>query len=242
MRIRDPQLASALGGLLALVVGIALVPVREHVAAGTIALALALVVAVAARYGDRPGGITAAITAALVFDFAHTRPYASLKISSTDDMLTTLVLLLVGLVVGGLAAEAGRARDRAINGRTDAASLARVLGVAGMASAEDVELSVRAELLEILRLDDCWFTTDEVRLPELDRSGALPGGVFRFADDGFELPAGGIAIAVEAHGTRYGTLVCSPVPGRGIGVEQRRSAAALGHVLGLALAARTPTE
>ena len=242
VRIRGEQLAMALGALVAFGTGIALVAVRGHVAPSTVALALALVVAVAARYGARPGGLGAAVTAALIFDFVHTKPYLSLKISSTDDTVTTVALLLVGLVVGGLAAEAGRAQERAVNGRTDAASLARVLGVAGSTLVEDVEMVVRAELLDMLALDDCRFTTDDVPLPELDRSGALPGGVFRFVDDGFELPRSGIAIPVEARGERFGTIACSPVAGRGIAVEQRRSAAALAHVLGLAIAAHTRTD
>jgi hypothetical protein len=194
-----------------------LVSVRGEVHSEAIALVLAVTVAVAGRVGGRAGGIAAALMAATAFNFFHTRPYLSLKIDDADDVLTTLLLLVVGLVVGGLSARVDasrRAPDRA---------LARVLKVAMDGDRDDVEMSVRAELLEILQLKECWFATGEVNLPELTPHGRLS-----------EL---GVAIPVDAPGRHFGQLVCIPMPDSGVSVADRRAAIALAEVLGLSLGA-----
>ena len=54
-----------------------------------------------------------AVVAALCFDFFFTRPYYSFTINRRDDVETTVVLLVVGLVVGELVVRAWRSRDLA---------------------------------------------------------------------------------------------------------------------------------
>jgi hypothetical protein len=216
-RRRDPELAVALSALAALAVAIALVSVRGEVHSEAIALVLAVTVAVAGRVGGRAGGIAAALMAATAFNFFHTQPYLSLKIDDADDVITTILLLVVGLVVGGLSARVDasrRAPDRA---------LARVLKVAMEGDRDDVELSVRAELLEILQLKECWFATDNVDLPVLTPHGRLPDR--------------GVTISVDAPGRHFGQLVCIPTPEAGVGDAERRAAIALAEVLGLSLGA-----
>ena len=66
-------------------------------------LVLVVVVVVAAVTGGRVAGAVAAITAALSFDFFHTTPYLSLTMDSSDDVETTVLLLIVGVVVGTIA-------------------------------------------------------------------------------------------------------------------------------------------
>lgn len=240
MRFREPGFAVPLGAFVALGAGAALVAVRGEVSQTVVALALGVTVAVAGQLLGRAGGVAAAVGAGVMFDFAHTRPYLSLKIADGTDVLATVLLVVLGLLVGGLAARLGDARERAADGATDAASLARVLRVAGRSIPEDVELSVRAEMLSLLPLQDCWFSDGAVRLPELGPDGSLPGNVFRMRPGGFELPLDGFVVPVEAHGERLGSMVCVPIAGVGVGADRCRSASALGRVLGLAIAATPP--
>jgi hypothetical protein len=214
MTKRDPELAVAAGGLAALVVAFAMVMVRGEVHSEVTALVLALTVAVAGRVGGRPGGISAALVAATSFNFFHTEPYLSLKIHDPDDILTTVLLLVVGLVVGGLSAR--------VDASVGDGAVARVLTVAMQGDHDDVELSVRAELLQVMHLRECWFADGPVAYPELTTRGPLP-------DEG-------VVISVDAPGRHFGHLVCIPTPDAGATPAERRAAIALAEVLGLSLA------
>jgi hypothetical protein len=214
---RDPELAVAASALAALAVAFALVTVRGEVHSEAIALVLAVTVAVAGRCGGRSGGIAAALTAATAFNFFHTQPYPSLKIDNADDVLTTVLLLVVGLVVGGLSSRVDDVR------RAPDSAVTRVLTVAMEGDHADVESSVRAELLTVLDLRECWFETGQVDLPALASRGRIPDG--------------GIAISVDAPGRHFGHLVCIPSPESGASVADRRAAVALAEVLGLTLGA-----
>lgn len=229
------DLALPLGGLASLGTAGLLVGVRGEIAPAVTALVLAAVVALTGRVGGRAAGVTAAIVAALSFDFMHTKPYLSLKIANRNDILITVLLLVVGLIVGGLAARADRDRRRAHSARLDPGGLERVLHVARTSDTDDVQLAVRAELIGMMSLQDCWFTTDAVLLPTLGEHGELTTPTLRYTHDGFELPREGIAIEVATSGTTYGYLVCRPTPGEGVSLEKRRVAVELANVLGLAL-------
>lgn len=233
------DLALPLGGLATIGVAGLLVGVRGEIDPAITALVLAVVVALSGRFGGRAAGVTAAVVAAASFDFMHTKPYLSLKISDATDILITVLLLIVGLIVGGLAARAGRDRRRAYAALNDPNGLERVLHIARTSSADDVQMAVRAELLGMMNLQDCWFTTDAVLLPKLTDRGALEASELRYTHDGFELPRTGIAIEVAAYGQRCGYLVCQPTPGAGVSLEKRRVAVELANVLGLALRSKS---
>ena len=177
-----------------------------------VVLVLALTVVMAGRFGGRAGGIAAALMAAATFDFFHTEPYLSLRIDKADDIGATFVLLAVGLVAGGLSARASRDRHIATDREVDADAVSRVLGVAGERPAADVEYAVRAELLTLLNLSDCWFTREPVALPALGPNGSLSTSHMVHRGDGFELPPDGVLMPVTARGERFGSLVCMPVP------------------------------
>lgn len=228
--------AAALAPLATFAVAAALVGVRGEVRPEVTAVALAATVALAGRFGGRRGGVLAAVMAAVSFDFMHTRPYLSLKITNGDDVLLTILLLVVGLIVGGLAGNAAedrrRARDR---GKPD--GLSRVLASVRDGDPADVQLAVRAELLGLLELQDCWFTPDSVSLPVIGPWGELDLRVKRFRRGGFELPEDGVAVLVAAYGRRFGYVVCQTSRGVGVSIDARRIAAGLGEVLGMAMSA-----
>lgn len=237
----DPGFTVPIAALLPLVAGGLLVGVRGEVRPEVVALALALTVAVGGRIGGRAGGVAGALMATASFDFFHTEPYRSLKIARANDLWTALVLLAVGLVVGGLSGRVARERRRRSGRTVGTAALSRVLAVAEAGHADDVELSVRAELLEILGLQDCWFTTGSVELPVMDDDGEIAVPFKYLRPGGFELPADGFAIPVSWHHRRFGYLVGVPVPIVGISVERRRVAVAMAEILALAVAAEPAT-
>ena len=219
------ELPIPIAGLAAFGVAGALVGVRGVVHPEVTALVLAATVVLFGRIGGRAAGVSAAVFAALSFDFLHTRPYLSLKIANANDLLITALLLVVGIVVGGMAG----------TGRAQSGGLQRVLDVARHGQPEDVHLTVRAELLGLLGLRDCWFTTDPVPLPVLGARGELVTSRLRYTRDGFELPRDGIAIEVAAFGRTHGYLICYPTAGVGATPEARRAAVELANVLGIAM-------
>lgn len=233
------DLAIPLGGLTSLGVAGLLVGVRGEIRPEVTALVLAAIVALAGRLGGRRAGIVSAVVAAMSFDFMHTKPYLSLKIADGSDVLITILLLIVGLIVGGLAARADRDERQVHAARTEPGRLERVLHVARTGTPDDVRLAVHAELLGLLHLQDCWFTADAVELPLLGDRGELTTSDFRFTHDGFELPRGGIAIEVASYGRTFGYLVCQPTPGAGVNLERRRLAVELANVLGLAMSTKS---
>ena len=232
---REPQLMLPVAMGLPLVVAMALVGVRGEVATEVIALVLALTVVAGGLLAGRVGGVTSALIAAVSFDFFFTQPYLSLKIGNGNDAATTLLLVGVGLLVGATAQQ-GRRRQSALG--HDPSALLRVLGVAAEGCAEDVELSIRAELLRLLQLQDCWYTREPVTLTLLD-----PAGRIRISDTVAQagdaaLPLEGVSIPVVWSDHRYGHLVAVPIAGRVTSASARRVAVAMAQTLGLSLAAQ----
>ena len=76
------------------------------------ALVLMIVVVVVAAIGGRAAGMITALAAVLSFDFFHTRPYLSLTIDSRDDIETTILLLVAGIIVGTVASSGRRGASK----------------------------------------------------------------------------------------------------------------------------------
>jgi len=236
MRLHEePGIAVPFVALATLGIAGLMVSVRGEVQPEVTALVLATTVAIGARIGGRAAGIASAIMAATAFDFFHTQPYLSLKISDGNDVLATFLLLAVGVVVGGLSARATADRRTVEAYGDQGAMVRRVLRVAIDGNAEDVEMAVRAELTELLRLRDCSYTTQVTDLPALGPSGTLLDAELRYHAEGFELPRNGFVIPVDGFGHHFGNLVCRPEPEVGLDVTNRRTAVALAEVFGLVL-------
>ncbi len=84
----------------------ALVSVRGTVPNTDIALLITGAVLIVAASGRRSAAAIAALSAAVSFDYFHTLPYHSLTIANRNDALATLVLGLLALAVGQIAAQA----------------------------------------------------------------------------------------------------------------------------------------
>ena len=84
----------------------ALVTVRGSVHNTDIALLITGAVLVVALSGRRSAAAVAALSAAISYDYFHTVPYHSLVIANRNDAVATIVLGLLALVVGQIAARA----------------------------------------------------------------------------------------------------------------------------------------
>jgi two-component system sensor histidine kinase KdpD len=97
------------GGVLgAVVLGMALAPLRDVTSASNLAFAFVVLVILVAELGGRGPALATALVSALSLDFFLTEPYLRLSIAKTDD-----VVAFFGLVVCGLVAAAFGTRREA---------------------------------------------------------------------------------------------------------------------------------
>lgn len=229
----------AAGGLGSLFVAAGLVGVRGEIANVNVALILVLVVLGASTVGGRTAGAMSGLVAATAFDFFHTRPYGSLKVAGANDLFTTLLLLVAGLVMGNVAERSSRFKARL---RDDQRHLRRLHRVAGLAASgdedeRDLVLTVTAELMDTLGLQDCSFETPPfvTELPFLEPDGSISGHHHGHA--GLELPTDGVDLRVAGRRGTVGRFILVPGSEQTVSTERLIVAVALAHELGLAFAA-----
>jgi hypothetical protein len=225
--------------VLPLVVSVALLPARGHLDSSDNALILVVVIVAVASTGRRAAAAVAALVAALSFDFFLTRPYYSLRISHHSDLVTEVLLLVVGLAVGELAARGRSQRDAADQGRQQLALLHSVTELA--ATGQDAELVVAAassELRQLLELRDCRFTE---QIPAGATARVTPAGEVvvgreRWSTDALGLPTRSVDLPVRNGGWLLGHFVLTPTPGRPVSRERLLVAVAIADQVGSALA------
>ncbi|RZB18694.1 DUF4118 domain-containing protein [Streptomyces sp. F001] len=230
-------LTSAL--LAPLLVALALVPIRPHVSSANLALILVVVVVAVAALGSRLAGVLAALSAAAWFDFFLTRPYQRFTISDGDDIVTTILLLAVGVAVSQLAAHA---RTLKLVTVTDAAHLARIHETACLvqagASPYDVVDQVRQQLVEILGLRGCRFEHGTLlgRHPRLEQDGSLIVGRAHWDLDKDGWPGEEIELRASVGGRYLGRFMLQPEPGAVVPpLQTRLVAVSLADHVGAAL-------
>jgi hypothetical protein len=227
------------GAVIVLGVAIAFVPVRGEVGNVNVALALAVIVVASGALGRRLGGAVTAAVAALAFAFLHTRPYDELRITALRDVITVLLLFVLGVMAGDLSARLHRARRT----RPDIGQLRRLHRVASRAAlgdtTEDLTLQVCAEMIDLLSLQDCWFEPAPflAELPQLAHDGDLGPPVCPAVDDGSRLPESAASIVIDLRGEVVGRFVLAVTPGASVPIERRMVATALADQLRVALAA-----
>jgi hypothetical protein len=201
------------------------------------ALILMIVVVAVAALGGRVAGIITALAAVVSFDFFHTQPYLSLAIDSRDDVETTIILLVAGVLVGTLASWGRQARHLASDARSEINRIHHVAEVAATGAEVATVIGVaQDELRTLLTLQVCRFEAipydDEVHRPRLGRNGSLElQPMVRFARvghrTGFELPEEGVDLPVLARGREIGRFVMIPTSGVPASLEERVVAIAI---------------
>jgi hypothetical protein len=215
---------AAVGSLGAVFTAAALVGVRGDIQNANVALILVLFVVLGAVTGGRGAAAISAFAAAIAFDFFHTKPYNSLKIRDGNDLLTTVLLLAVGLAIGEIAIRAQRIHAQREDEQRQLRRMRRVAGLAARGEGvDDLLLAVTAELIETLDLENAWFERPPFNagLPRIERSGVIESSQHRYANGEFELPREGVVLPVVAGGETIGRFVLFPRPDGGLTGDER---------------------
>ncbi len=225
--------AAWIGGLAAVLVGLLGIPFRQAIGPANIALLLALAIVCAGAAGGALPAVTTSVAASLVFNVLHTRPYLSLAIIHRTDMITTAMLLFVGMI-SGIATERGwRHRERELERTRQLESLHEVAESAVEASsAAAIWPQVRELLCREMHLGSCWFepkSGEQFPFARLSHRGHLETAVrvLKYQRSGFELPRNGVEIELSSSGRELGRLVMLPDPGHGLSLVDRRFAVAV---------------
>lgn len=229
----------AVGLALPFVVAIGLVPFRQMIDNANVALILCAAVVLVAALGHRSAAMAAAGSAAVWFDFFHTRPFESFTINSRDDVVTAVVLLAVGLLVGELALRGRRHRKAATESSNEVALIHSVAElVSAGESADYVVLVVATQLRELLMLRDCRFErpVGSRQMARIERSGDVVIGDLHWGVHAMGFPGREVELPVVARGDTVGRFVLIPTPGEPVSFDRRVVAVALADQVGAALA------
>jgi hypothetical protein len=126
------------GPLLAVLLGFALIPFRESTTASNLSFAFVVLTVVVSAFGGRAAGVATALVSSLSMDFFLTRPYLSLRMHESHDVVAFLGLTACGLVAASLGSAQRIASLREL--RSHAALLERTLAELEGAGPLDVEL------------------------------------------------------------------------------------------------------
>jgi hypothetical protein len=229
-------------------VGAGLVPFRSNISPATAALGLAVAVSLVAALSTRLGGVVAAASAALSFDFFFTRPYGSLSISSAQEIETAILMLVGGLIVGQLSARNRTNKELVVQTSDDFARIQAIAELmASGAGSFEVVAAVGDELTGLLGLRSCRFERSfpDGPSPTIERNGDVSWGRFWWGFRTLGLPGKEVTLVVEHQRRRLGRYVLVAVPGSPVTREQLVAAVTLadqaGAALGLEAAAAVST-
>jgi hypothetical protein len=221
----------------------ALIPGRGHFDSGDNALILVVVIVAIASTGRRLAAFVAALASALSFDFLLTRPYGSFRITRQADLVTELLLLVVGLIVGDLAARGRVHRSAASESRYEVSQLHAVTELAATGQDPHVLISVASvELKRLLFLRDCHFVRHALEnvSSRVVPSGEVTVGRESWPTQDLGLPAHGVDLPVRGGGWLLGHFLLTPTAGQPISHQRLLVAVAIADQVGAGMAADRP--
>ena len=104
----DRTIYLAMGPIAAILLGFALMPLRDAVIASNFTFPFIILTILVAEFGGRPAAIATALASTLSLDFFLTKPYMRLTIQGKHDITAFLGLAARGLVTAALASRRGR--------------------------------------------------------------------------------------------------------------------------------------
>ncbi|TDD58764.1 PAS domain-containing sensor histidine kinase [Kribbella antibiotica] len=143
------------------------------------ALVLAVVIVGVAAFGYRSGGVVAAVSSAVWFDFFLTVPYDRFTIDNRDDVETTILLVVIGVAVSEIAIWGRRQQARASRHRgylEGVITTSQAVSEGG--STQDLIDHVCAEITVVLGIDKVRFVAGSNRTsaPQLNADGTVTRG------------------------------------------------------------------
>jgi K+-sensing histidine kinase KdpD len=219
-------------------VAAALIPWRTSLDTADCALLLVVVIVAVASTGRRIAALLAALVAALSFDFFLTRPYYSLRITRHQDLITELLLLVVGVAVGELAARGRGHRREAADSQETVALLHSVTElVATGQEPQDVIRAAQSELRQLLALRDCFFTRRDPgsTVARITPRGELTVAGQTWSTEDLGLPTSRVDLPVRAQGWLLGHFVLAPTRGRPVTAQHLLAAVAIADLVGAVL-------
>ncbi len=212
-----------------------LIPSRGHLDSADDALVLVLVTVAVASRGNRAAAALCALVSAVSFDFFLTVPYQSFRISGNRDLTTEILFVVVGLLVGDLAARGQRHRRAAAEGRDELSRIHNVAEqIAGGEEPDFVLMAVAAELRDLLSLQDCRFVWDppSEKGARIDPDGTVRLNPLQWPTSSAGLPTRQVQLPVRGGGRNVGTFLLTPTPSFPISQERCVVAVALADQLG----------
>jgi hypothetical protein len=219
-------------------VAAALIPWRTSLDTADNALVLVVVIVAVASTGRRVAALLSAGVAALSFDFFLTRPYYSFRITRHQDLITELLLLVVGVAVGELAARGRIHRREAADSQETVALLHSVTElVATGQEPQDVIRAARTELGELLALRDSSFTRRDpgAAMARITPRGELTVAGRTWATEDLGLPTSRVDLPVRAQGWLLGHFLLTPTRGQPVTREHLLAAVAIADLVGAVL-------
>jgi hypothetical protein len=217
-----------------------LVPFRSDITNTALALVMVAVVVVVVSPGHRGAALVAGISAGVWFDFFLTRPYESFAINRSADIQTTVLLFVVAVGVGELAARDRRHRMDSTSGSEGLGAVESVSElVAGGSAAQPVINAVRDALVPLLHLESCHFDPSRaaVTVPFIERPGYVSYSVYRWDASDQGLPPSPVTLPVRSGGRLLGRFMLEG-PMVAVPVDDQRlvTAVVLADLAGFALA------
>src|SRR5262245_21788156 len=118
----------AVGAIGAMVLGMALIPLRTVTSASNLAFAFLALTIVVAEVGGRAAGLATAVVSALSLNFFLTEPYLTLTIDRPDDIVAFGALACSGLIAATFGRRRAYSSEALGRARDDLAALERLAG------------------------------------------------------------------------------------------------------------------
>ncbi len=248
LRESESGLWVAIGGIGAIALGIALIPLRSITPASNLAFVFLIFTIVIAEVGGRTAGLATAVVSALSLNFFLTEPYLTLVIQKPDDIVAFVALAVSGLIAAAFGRRRARSSELVSGVRHDLAALERTVGglVGGEsvdAVLEDLRRSFGLGGLVLRRADERLvaaappeYAGRPAPLLELEPRTLLATDErwHRLGRRGFRLPDGGGRVRLGADGEPFRLDLWEGDPD-GFAVDDCRALAVATATLGLAL-------
>lgn len=226
--------AVAAATTLPIAVGAALIPLRGHISQSISLLMVLPVLIVALLAGQRLAAL-AALAAAATYDVFHTQPYYRPTIEDPDDIVETIVLLVIGITAGYLAESAQRAVVAARVRREELTAVTNFIEHLGTTiPGEELAEHAGNSIVSLLDAHECvWHPGYKgTASPVLRPDGTLTSGLTGEASEGGGTLPLTIEIPVGDPPTEYGRFVVRTNRRASVSLEERRAAANIATTLG----------